>query len=190
MKKLSLYIFLVLMWCNISFSQISLSDIKIGSKLSDYFTFNEISKYYRDDMENNAKGEKIWGKDLKYSAIAFYGNEIGDDHDFIQIYYENKNDKIVAISAVTIDLELNQCIQLRDNKVSKHLAKKLLLNFTKDKDSHTFPDGMKDDFVIFRGIKSNVGFRCYIYADGDISYRFSNIEHNYNDWLFDQFNEK
>ena len=49
---------------------------------------------------------------------------------------------------------------------------------------------MKDDFVVFRGIKNNVGFRCYIYADGDISYRYSNIEHNYNDWLFKQFNEK
>ena len=190
MKKLPLYIFLVLLWCNISFSQISLSDIKIGSKLSDYFTFKEISKYYRDDMENNAKGEKVWGKDLKYSAIAFYGNEIGDDHDFIQIYYENKNDKIVAISAVTIDLELNQCIQLRDNKVSNHLAKKLLLNFTKDKDSHTFPDGMKDEYVIFRGIKTNVGFRCYIYEDGNIVYRYSDVENNYNEWLFKQFDER
>ena len=191
MKKLYYYFYFILFFStNALAQQISLSDIKIGSKLTDYFTSNEISKYYQDNMEKNAKGEDVWGKDLKYSAVAFYGNEIGDDHDFIQIYYENKTYKIVAISAATTNLELNQCIQLRDNKVSKHVAKKLLLNFIKDKDSHTFPDGMKDDFVIFRGIKTNVGFRCYIYEDGNIVYRYSDIEHNYNDWLFKQFNEK
>jgi len=191
MKKLYYYFYFILFFStNALAQQISLTDIKIGSKLTDYFTSNEISKYYQDNMEKNAKGEDAWGKDFKYSAVAFYGNEIGDDHDFIQIYYENKTYKIVAISAGTADLELNQCIQLRDNKVSKHVAKKLLLNFTKDKDSHTFPDGMKDDFVIFRGIKTDVGFRCYIYGDGDIVYRYSDIEHNYNDWLFKQFNEK
>ena len=190
MKKLYYLYFILFFSTNAIAQQISLSDIKIGSKLSDYFTFNEISKYYRDDMENNAKGEKIWGKDLKYSAIAFYGNEIGDDHDFIQIYYENETDKIVAISAAITNLELNQCIQLRDNKVSKHVAKKLLLNFTKDKNSHTFPDGMKDEYVIFRGIKTNVGFRCYIYEDGDIVYRYSDVENDYNEWLFKQFDER
>ena len=191
MKRLFYYfLFILFFYTNALAQEFSLFDIRIGSKLTDYLSSNEISKYYQDNMEKNAKGEDVWGKDLKYSAVAFYGNEIGDDHDFIQIYYENKTYKIVAISAATSDLELNQCIQLRDNKVSKHVAKKLLLNFTKDKDSHTFPDGMKDDFVIFRGIKTNVGFRCYIYEDGNIVYRYSDIEHNYNDWLFKQFNEK
>ena len=190
MKKLYYYFnFILFFSTNALAQQISLSDIKIGSKLTNYFTSNEISKYYQDDMEKNAKGEKVWSKDLKYSAVAFYGNEIGDDHDFIQIYYENETDKIVAISAAITNLELNQCIQLRDNKVSKHVAKKLLLNFTKDKDSHTFPDGMKDEYVVFRGIKNNVGFRCYIYEDGDIVYRYSDVENNYNEWLFKQFDE-
>ena len=191
MKKLYYYFCFILFFStNALAQQISLSDIKIGSKLTNYFTSNEISKYYQDDMEKNAKGEKVWSKDLKYSAVAFYGNEIGDDHDFIQIYYENETDKIVAISAAITNLELNQCIQLRDNKVSKHVAKKLLLNFTKDKDSHTFPDGMKDEYVIFRGIKTNVGFRCYIYEDGNIVYRYSDVENNYNEWLFKQFDER
>ena len=191
MKKLYYYFYFILFFStNALAQQISLSDIKIGSKLTNYFTSNEISKYYQDDMERNAKGEKIWSKDLKYSVIAFYGNEIGDDHDFIQIYYENETDKIVAISAAVTNLELNQCIQLRDNKVSKHVAKKLLLNFTKDKDSHTFPDGMKDEYVVFRGIKTNVGFRCYIYEDGNIVYRYSNVENNYNEWLFGQFDDR
>ena len=191
MKKLYYYFcFIIFFSTNALAQQISLSDIKIGSKLTNYFTSNQISKYYQDDMERNAKGEKVWSKDLKYSAVAFYGNEIGDDHDFIQIYYENETDKIVAISAAITNLELNQCIQLRDNKVSKHVAKKLLLNFTKDKDSHTFPDGMKDEYVVFRGIKTNVGFRCYIYEDGNIVYRYSDVENNYNEWLFKQFDER
>ena len=141
-------------------------------------------------MEKNAIGEDVWGKDLKYSTVAFYGNEVGDEHDIIQIYYENKTDKIVAISGIIINLELDQCIELRDNKVSKHVAKKLLLNFTKDKDSHTFPDGMKDDYFLFRVIKSTIGFRCYIYKDGSIDYRFSDIEKSYDAWLFKKFNEK
>ena len=61
----------------------------------------------------------------------------------------------------------------------------------KIKDIHTFPDGMKDDFVIFhRGFKSTVGFSCYIYEDGNIVYRYSNIENNYDEWVFDKFNKK
>ena len=48
---------------------------------------------------------------------------------------------------------------------------------------------MKDDYVVFVGIKSNVGFRCYIYEDGSIDYRYSNIEKNYDDWLFKKFNK-
>jgi len=168
-------------------SEFSLFDVRIGSKITDYLSSNEISKYYQDDMEKNAIGETAWRKDLKYSAVSFYGDEVGDEHDIIQIYYENKNDKIVATSGLMTDLELNQCIELRDNKVSKHVAKKLLSNFTKEKDNHTFPDGMKDYYVLFRGIKSSVGFRCYAYEDGHIIYRYSDIENNYNDWLFDFF---
>jgi len=189
MKKLYFYFFVILFFSiNALAQQIFLFDIKIGSKLTDHLTSNEISKYYHDDMEKNSKGEDVWGKDLKYSAVVLYGNEIiGDDYDYIQLYYENKTDKIVGISGMTTNLLLNQCIELRDNKVSKHVAKKLLLNFTKDKGSRTFPSGMKDDYVVFVGIKSNVGFRCYIYEDGSIDYRYSNIEKNYDDWLFKKF---
>ena len=95
---------------------------------------------------------------------------------------------LIIVSNFTEPLWYNS--KLRDNKVSKHVAKKLLLNFMKEKGSHTFPDGMKDDYVLFRGIKSTIGFRCYIYKDGSIDYRYSNIEKSYDDWLFKKFNEK
>ena len=141
-------------------------------------------------MEKNAIGESGWGKDYKYSVVSFYGSKVNDEHDIVQIYYENKNDKIVTTSGSITDLKLNQCIELRDNKVSEHVAKKLLLKFKKEKDTHTFPDGMKDHFVLFRGINSNVGFRCYAYEDGRVVYRYTNTELNYSDWVFEFFNKK
>ena len=172
MKKIFLSVFFILFfYTNTLASEFSLFDVRIGSKITDYLSSNEISKYYRDDMERNTKGETAWGKDLKYSVVSFYGSKVNDDHDIVQIYYENKNDKIVATSGLMTNLKLNQCIELRDNKVSEHVAKKLLLNFKKEKNNHTFPDGMKDYYVLFRGIKSTVGFRCYAYEDGSVVYR-------------------
>ena len=191
MKKLFLSFFFILFsYTNILASEFVLIDVRIGSKVTDYLSSNEISKYYQDDMEKNAIGENAWGKNYKYSVVSFYGSKVNDEHDIVQIYYENKNDKIVTTSGSITDLKLNQCIELRDNKVSEHIAKKLLLNFKKEKDTHTFPDGMKDYFVLFRGINSDVGFRCYAYEDGRVVYRYTNIELNYNDWVFEFFNKK
>ena len=191
MKKIFLSIlFILFFYTNTLASEFTLLDVRIGSKVTDYLSSNEISKYYQDNMEKNAKGESAWGKDYKYSTVSFYGSKVNDDHDIIQIYYENKNDKIVATSGMITDLKLNQCIELRNNKVSEHVAKKLLLNFKKEKDTHTFPDGMKDYFVLFRGNNTDIGFRCYAYEDGHVVYRYSDIELNYNDWLFEFFNKK
>ena len=191
MKKIFLSIlFILFFYTNTLASEFTLFDVRIGSKVTDYLSSNEISKYYQDNMEKNAKGESAWGKDYKYSTVSFYGSKVNDDHDIIQIYYENNNDKIVATSGMITDLKFNQCIELRNNKVSEHVAKKLLLNFKKEKDTHTFPDGMKDYFVLFRGINTDIGFRCYAYEDGQVVYRYSDIELNYNDWLFEFFNKK
>ena len=191
MKKIFLSIlFILFFYTNTLASEFTLFDVRIGSKVTDYLSSNEISKYYQDNMEKNAKGESAWGKDYKYSTVSFYGSKVNDDHDIIQIYYENNNDKIVATSGMITDLKFNQCIELRNNKVSEHVAKKLLLNFKKEKDTHTFPDGMKDYFVLFRGINTDIGFRCYAYEDGNVVYRYSDIELNYNDWLFEFFNKK
>ena len=191
MKKIFLSIlFILFFYTNTLASEFTLFDVRIGSKVTDYLSSNEISKYYQDNMEKNAKGESAWGKDYKYSTVSFYGSKVNDDHDIIQIYYENNNDKIVATSGMITDLKFNQCIELRNNKVSEHVAKKLLLNFKKEKDTHTFPDGMKDYYVLFRGNNTDIGFRCYAYEDGHVVYRYSDIELNYNDWLFKFFNKK
>ena len=43
MKKLSLYIFLVLMWCNVGFAELIIfSDIKVGEKVSKYINDQQV----------------------------------------------------------------------------------------------------------------------------------------------------
>ena len=40
------------MWCNVGFAEkISFLDIKIGDKITDHFTSNQINKHYIDDEE-------------------------------------------------------------------------------------------------------------------------------------------
>ena len=170
--------------------ELTLFDFIIGSKLTKHFSSTEISRYYQDDMEKNAKGEKVWGKNLKYSAIAFYGTEIGDAHDIIQIYFENATDKIVATSGLITDLEFDECIKIRDFNSYTHESKKLLVNFSKEENYHNFPDGMADHYIAYYGEKFNITFRCYVYEDGRTVFRYSSIEKNYNDWVFNRFNEE
>ena len=72
MKKLYYYFYFILFFsANALAQQISLSDIKIGSKLTNYFTSNEISKYYQDNMEKNAKGEDFGAKILNILLLRF-----------------------------------------------------------------------------------------------------------------------
>ncbi len=53
------------MWCNVGFAElISITDIKIGDKVTEHFTSKQISEYYQDDMERTVKGEQVWGKIL------------------------------------------------------------------------------------------------------------------------------
>ena len=193
MKKLSLYVFLVLMWCNVGFAElISITDIKIGDKVTEHFTSKQIFEYYQDDMERTAKGEQVWGKDLKYSVIAFIAEGVvKEDYDVIQIYYENKTDKIVSIQTINQNSSKSDCINMREKNVSIY-KKKIRINslFSKHQDTHKFPDGMLDDFIAFENSKELISFNCYIYQDGRIRYRFSQTETNYNDYIFKKFNEE
>ena len=191
MKKLSLYIFLVLMICNVGFAElISITDIKIGDKVTEHFTSKKISEYYQDDMERTAKGEKVWGKDLKYSAIAFIAEGVvKEDYDVVQIYYENKTDKIVSIQTVDSASSLTDCTNIRDKYVSIYKTNNRITSlFSKNQDRHKFPDGMIDDFISFKDSNKIYSYSCYIYQDGNIDYRFQIYENNYNDWVFEKFN--
>lgn len=171
---------------NIFAKEFNLFDLTIGSKLTNYFSDSEISLYYADNMEKTVNGETVFGKEFKYSAIEFYGNEKNDQHDFIQIYYENETYKIVGKSGLIINLEFNECITLRDLNISK-FDKKKLLNRSKVNDFQSFPNGMEDHFVVFYGDEFNIGFRCYAYEDGHVVYRYTSTDNIYNKWLNETF---
>ena len=191
MKKLSLYIFIGLLWCNVGFAElISITDIKIGDRVSEHFTSTQISEYYIDDAEKTSKGERVMGKDLKYSVIGFLSEGIiKEDYDVVQIYYENKTDKIVSIQTVDATSSITDCTNMRDKYVSIYQTNNRITSlFSKNQDRHKFPDGMIDDNINFKDSNKIISFSCYIYPDGDITYRFQIYENNYNDWIFEKFN--
>ena len=55
------------MFCNVGVAEkISFLDIKLGDKITDHFTSNQINKHYMDDDEHTKtlKGERVYGRDL------------------------------------------------------------------------------------------------------------------------------
>ena len=196
MKKLSLYIFLVLMWCNVGFAEkISFLDIKIGDKITDHFTSNQINKYYMDDEENttNSKGERVYGREVIYSFIAIANDREIFKEDYsnsgIQIYYKNETDKIVSFGKVDMATNLNNCILERNKDASNYKKKNRITSlFNKDEGTHKFPDGMADHYVSFSGKEKFFSFRCYVYPDGAITKRYQVGTYKFNDYVFEKFN--
>ena len=94
------------MWCNIGYAAlISYYNLKLQDNITDHFTPEQINQFYMNDVRyvTNYKGEKLLGRDLKYSMISIKEEDkkifIEDFPSIIiQIYYENKTDKIVSIS--------------------------------------------------------------------------------------------
>ena len=68
MKKLSLYVFLVslLFFKNVLADQLYLSDVKLGTKLTDYFTTAQISKY---NANNDKTNMPFYSYEGKYSIL-------------------------------------------------------------------------------------------------------------------------
>ena len=193
MKKLYLYLFLILMFCNVGFAEkISFIDIKIGDKISKHFNSQQISKYYFFDKEKTPGGEILYGKDKKYSFIQFAKEEevLKGDYGFYQIYYENGTEKIVSIAGIDKMTNKDSCIQKRKVDVDLYIKKNRITSlFNKNQDKHTFPDGMIDDYVQFFGKEKFFSFSCYIYP-GTIEYRVEAYENNYNDYVFKKWNEE
>ena len=104
MKKLSLYIFLVLMWCNVGFADaksnecLAIEDICIGDSALDFFTEKEI----KDNQHFYYKDKKFATSTINYhlNFKIYDGIEIDykfDDKKYIihyisgLIYYKNSN---------------------------------------------------------------------------------------------------
>ena len=140
MKKLSLYIFLVLMFCNVGFAEKkSLIDIKIGDKITEYFSTNQIIENYVDD-DVTEEDIRVYGKNYKYSFIAFVNDGTFEDYDYIQVYYETKTDKIVSTTGIYEMSDESDCISKRNKLASEYKKKNRITSlFTRDEDTHKFP---------------------------------------------------
>ena len=196
MKKLSLYIFLVLMWCNVGIAEtISLMDIKIGDKISKHFNSQQISKYYVSDTEKSPTGERLFGKDLKYSFIAMISKDgiFSEDYNFFQIYYENDSKKVVSISGTDFSSDKDTCLKKRNNKVSEYKSKNRITTlFNKNETTNAYPDGTTTYDVAFHGPNKIFAFSCYVYPpdmDKDVEYSLAIYENNYNIFIYEAMNK-
>ena len=182
------------MWFNVSSAQkISFFDIKIGDKITDHFTYQQIDQNYTPG-EPAPSGEIVYGKDKIYSYITIRQNDRIFIEDFsqagAQIYYENKTDKIVSIGKVEVSLSLNDCITERDLEALNYKKKNRISSlFSEIKDTYQFADGMVDHFISFEGRDRDFSFRCYVYPDGYVTKRFQVFLHDFNDYVFKKFSE-
>jgi len=181
MKKLFTYIIVFCLFnINVEAEQLSISEINLGNKITNYFTSEQILTYYDTKLE-----KEIFGKDKKYSVLNFGESDLfKNNYNNIQIYYENKSNIIVAISTVIFNPE--DCKKLRDQKILEY--RKKTINLKPKSGIQTFSDGLKDDYVYFDNIfkKSFMKFSCYYYPKYT-DFRTSNMTNEYNKWIFAQF---
>ena len=193
MKKLSLYVFLALMWCNVGVAEkISFTDIKIEDRISKYFNSQQISKYYVSNADPSPSGERLFGKDLKYSFIAMISEDkiFAEDYSYYQIYYENKSKKIVSISGTDVSPDIDSCLKKRSEKVLEYKSKNRITSlFNKQESEDTYSDGVKTYNVGFYGPTKLFAFSCYVYSNDDVEYSLTIYENKYNSFLYKKMNK-
>ena len=90
MKKLSLYIFLVLMWCNVGvaedISDFQIEGMSIGDNLLDYFSEEEI-------LSNQPYLEIE--KEYRFKTVEFYKTISSEEYDSISIVYKSNGKKFI-----------------------------------------------------------------------------------------------
>ena len=116
MKKLSLHVFLLLLWCNIGFSndikEFEIDGIKIYDNIYDILTDEIIS----ENIEK-IKDSKLYGGNKEFPWLLINPDKIIDqskvlnNYDFIKIHYK-KDNQIHLISGTTYfgNLDMRQCI--------------------------------------------------------------------------------
>ena len=177
------------MWCNVGFAEKkSLIDIKIGDKITEHFSTYFIIENYRDDdvMEDDIR---VYGKNYKYSFMTFVNDGTFENYDFIQIYYETKTDKIVSTGGIFEASDESSCISKRNKLASEYKKKNRITSiFTRYEDTHKFPDGLVDKYIIFDNKKKSFGFKCYIPTEGTPHLRVQISTHKFDDYVFEKFN--
>ena len=177
------------MWCNVGFAEKkSLIDIKIGDKITEHFSTYFIVENYRDD-DVREDDIRIYGKNYKYSLMAFVNDGTFKNYDHIQIYYETKTDKIASTAGIYKMYDESDCIDKRNKLVSEYKKNNRITSmFSKFEDTHEFPDGMVDKHVFFDNNKRVYAFHCYVYPDGKIHLRVQITTHEFDDYVFKKFN--
>ena len=194
MKKLSLYIFLVLMWCNVGFAElIKFKDIKLGDNMSEYFSDQIISSYDQSPFApKNSKGERVYGADLKYNYIGFVeGNEIFDQEFlYIQVYYETASNKIVSLSGIDEFSSIEKCISKRKVDVADYKKQNRITTLFNERKNISRNDmGTTDDYIAFVSTKKFFSFSCLSYSDGTIENRVEITDFEFNEYIRKMFNQ-
>ena len=116
MKKLSLYVFLGLMFCNVGLpediSNFEIDGMSLGESALRYYTEKEIKKNTENIYEDNL-----------YTQFAIPSKNSNSIYDSYQIHYklEDKNYIIEMVAGVKWTESFDQCIKLKE-KIKKELS--------------------------------------------------------------------
>ena len=98
MKKLSLYIFLVLMWCNVCFSEISdyeMAGAKLNISISEIMNADQVAE---NVISRDERDEKYFH--IKYVPDATKYQNLEFDEYYLTIDSSDENFPIVAVTAI------------------------------------------------------------------------------------------
>ena len=202
MKKLTFYFLISLFFITrVLADQLAVVDIKLGTKLTDYFSTAQISKY---NINDNPSDSPFYSYDGKYSIFQIdkESNLYKDNYDKVDINYANNNDEIANIGAIS-DTEFdnsngfNKCIKIRNQKVSEYKKKDRLIGFTADPQKKIYPDKVKEDSIFFENLLKSItiGYVCYDYFNSVVvnpekkymtDFRIEHFTNDYNKWLIVQ----
>ena len=176
-------------------------DIKLGTKLTDYFSTAQISKY---NINDEPATSPFFSYDGKYSwfKIEKESNLYKDNYDKIDINYANNNDEIANIGAIS-DTEFdnsngfNKCIKIRNQKVSEYKKKNMLIGLNKITQKVIHPDKVKEDTITFKNTfkRTYISFSCYDYFNSVVAnpdkeyitdFRIQHFTYDHNSWVREQ----
>ena len=197
MKKLCLYIFLVLtISCSGEKSKKSAYDVNIGDKIDSILSQTQIELYYwKPETEaETVKEKETFGKDKKYSLVTIPGetNIFSNKFDYVQLVYNNDNLLIEHVGVIT-QMNINTCLKERAKQMNIYIDKFDL------KDSNIFKKEIKtldkDTNIIARRLKigipnkMSIFFTCYDVTNYKGSkriksdYRFEKFSRSYANWV-------
>ena len=180
------------MFCNVGVAEeISIKDIKLGKKLTNYFTSNQISEF---NYNNQGEFKEVYSYEKKYSIMiiknSILQNIYKESYDSVQIYYENQNNKVVSVVGVNQNFDgkegLKNCIKYRDEQISEYKKNKVIFHLEKHPVKRVIRENkISEDSVWFKNniLKFDIGFLCYIYPNDRNNFRLDYSYQIFNKWV-------